>query len=60
MSSHQCHSGKGSGETTKGRKGLPLQEDHSHHSRVAQHALVLEFGSQVKLYPSAPAGQLLI
>ena len=45
------HSGQSGGET----KGLPMQEDHSDYSRMAQHALVLGSGSHVQLDPSVPA-----
>ena len=45
------HIGQGSGEVT----GLPLQEDHSDCSGVAQHALVLGLGGHVQLGSPQPA-----
>ena len=45
------HLGQSSGEVT----GLPLQQDHSYCTRVAQHALVLGSGGNVQSDPSVSA-----
>ena len=45
------HLGQSGGEVT----GLPLQQDHSDHPRVAQHALVLGSGGNVQSDPSVSA-----
>ena len=45
------HFGQSSGEVT----GLPLQQDHFDHPRVAQHALVLGSSGNAQSDPSVPA-----
>ena len=46
-----CHLGQSGGEVA----GLPLQENHSDCSGVAQHALVLGFSDHVQSGPTEPA-----